>query len=690
MSRLSRHRARTAGPSGRAAPAPDARLELGCERSFVPVALVDLDGRFLRVNAALCAFLGREEAEVVGRGILAFTHPDDVVVAGEATRRLSIGDRQHTQVEKRYVRPDGSVVWGLAASTLIEVDGGGYRYVQIQDITDRKAAEQRLEELFEEHGALARVARAVATGATPDAVYALVAREVARLLRGDVGAVIRFEGDGHACALACHEEPGHTTVPAGTRYVLDGRSAAAVVATTGRAVRIDGYDSDDSGVSGVLARNGHRSGVAAPIHVDGRLWGALAMATSHPELLRPDAPERLGRFGELVGVAVGNASEREALVTRASTDPLTGLLNHGAFHERVAQVLAERGPDRLVSLVLLDVDHFKEINDHDGHQVGDAVLARVAALVAGSGREGDVLARVGGDELAWLLPDTSPDEAWEVAERARQAVRAAELRTPSGGVLTISAGVCSTEQASAAAELFRLADGALYWAKCHGRNTTVCYRSEVVEALSAAERAHRLERSQALATIRALARAVDARDPNTQRHSERVGDLAAQLAVALGWSLEEAAKLRDAGLVHDVGKIGIADAILLKPGRLTREEYEQVKAHAALGAQIVNDILLPEQVAWVRHHHERWDGAGYPDGIGGEDIPVGARILAVADSWDVMTSERAYHVPRTVPEALEEVRRSTGGQFAPEIVSALERLLDAGLGYGQPPVDRAA
>ena len=104
----------------------------------------------------------------------------------------------------------------------------------------------------------------------------------------------------------------------------------------------------------------------------------------------------------------------------------------------------------------------------------------------------------------------------------------------------------------------------------------------------------------------------------------------------------------------------------------------------------MNDILLPEQVAWVRHHHERWDGAGYPDGIGGEDIPVGARILAVADSWDVMTSERAYHVPRTVPEALEEVRRSTGGQFAPEIVSALERLLDAGLGYGQPPVDRAA
>ena len=248
----------------------------------MPVALVDLEGRFMRVNPALCAFLGREEAEVVGRSILAFTHPDDVVVTNDATRQLSIGGRQHAQVEKRYVRPDGSAVWGLAAATLIEADGDAYRYVQIQDISDRKAAEQRLEELLEEHGALARVARAVATGATPDTVYALVAREVARLMRGDVGAVIRFEGDGYACALATHEEPGHTTVPAGTRYELDGRSAAAVVAATGRAVRIDGYDADDSGIGGVLARNGHSSGVSAPIHVDGRLWGALAMATSRP------------------------------------------------------------------------------------------------------------------------------------------------------------------------------------------------------------------------------------------------------------------------------------------------------------------------------------------------------------------------------------------------------------------------
>ena len=309
--------------------------------------------------------------------------------------------------------------------------------------------------------------------------------------------------------------------------------------------------------------------------------------------------------------------------------------------------------------------------------------------MADSGREGDVLARVGGDELAWLLPGDDAGRGLAVAERARQAVargaahavgrRADDL----GRRLLDGAGDGGGGALPARRRRALLGEG-------HGRNTTVCYRSEVVEDLSAAERAHRLERSQALATIRVLARAVDARDPSTQRHSERVADLAAQLATALGWTLEEAAELRDAGLVHDVGKIGIPDAILLKPGRLTREEYEQIKDHAALGAQIVSDVLLPEQVAWVRHHHERWDGAATRTASPASRSRSARASSAVADAWDVMTSERAYHVPRTLPEALEEVRRSTGSQFAPEAVAGLERLLDAGLGLGDAPVDRAA
>ncbi len=163
-----------------------------------------------------------------------------------------------------------------------------------------------------------------------------------------------------------------------------------------------------------------------------------------------------------------------------------------------------------------------------------------------------------------------------------------------------------------------------------------------------------------------------------RRHSGRVADLAVRLATVLGWRIEECAMLRDAGLVHDVGKIGVSDAILLKAGRLTAAEREQVKLHAGLGAQIARDVLTYDQVGWVKSHHERWDGTGYPDGLRGEEIPPGARILAVADAFDHMTATRTYLKARTVEGAVAECRRLAGIQFAPEVVTALERLAEVG------------
>jgi putative nucleotidyltransferase with HDIG domain len=246
------------------------------------------------------------------------------------------------------------------------------------------------------------------------------------------------------------------------------------------------------------------------------------------------------------------------------------------------------------------------------------------------------------------------------------------------GTITVSAGVCDLAQAGTAGELQRLAEGALYWAKQHGRDVAFLYSPKVVEELSAQERADRLQRLQALQSIRVLARAVDAKDSSTREHSERVAELAVAIGTALGWEGESLVRLREAGLVHDVGKIGVPDRILFKPGRLTREEYEEIKQHAQIGAEMVVDVLTPEQVEWVRGHHERWDGSGYPNGLKGDRIPLGARILALADSWDVMTSVRSYHEPLSTDEALAECRRCTGGQFSGEVVDALETLVRAG------------
>ncbi|HWH13908.1 MAG TPA: HD domain-containing phosphohydrolase, partial [Miltoncostaeaceae bacterium] len=244
----------------------------------------------------------------------------------------------------------------------------------------------------------------------------------------------------------------------------------------------------------------------------------------------------------------------------------------------------------------------------------------------------ELVARVGGEEFAWILPECD------------------------------------------AGELYRLADSALYWAKGNGRDQVCVYSPEMDEALSVAERAQRIERTQALVALRSLARAVDAKDSSTKAHSDRVAAFSQAIALALGWPPDRATALREAALLHDVGKIGVPDAILFKDGPLDDGEYEIVRRHADLGAEITSDALSAEQCGWIRHHHEHWSGRGYPDGLAGEAIPEGARIIAVADAWDAMTRARHYGAVRSAAEALAELERMSGVQFWPAAAQAMARL----------------
>jgi hypothetical protein len=247
--------------------------------------------------------------------------------------------------------------------------------------------------------------------------------------------------------------------------------------------------------------------------------------------------------------------------------------------------------------------------------------------------------------------------------------------------VTISAGVCDLVNGDDADGLFRLADGALYWSKVNGRDAAFVYDPSTIRELSAAERADHLGRSQTLLGIRALARAIDAKDPTTREHSERVARLACALAGARDWSAERIRQLEEAALVHDVGKIGVPDAVLLKPGRLDDDEYEAIKRHAALGAEMLEDVLCPEQVRWIRGHHERPDGRGYPDGLEAAQISEGAALLALADAFDVMTAARSYSTAKSPEVALAECRELVGRQFTAE---AVERSSGSG-STGWPP-----
>jgi diguanylate cyclase (GGDEF)-like protein/putative nucleotidyltransferase with HDIG domain len=423
--------------------------------------------------------------------------------------------------------------------------------------------------------------------------------------------------------------------------------------------------------------------------------GALFIGFRNPRRFTARERAAVRSLMSIADLALANARlHARTLVTladaeqRAASDPLTGLANHRAFHERLRdEVERARRHRRPLALALIDLDHFKDVNDRHGHQVGDEVLRETAARLLRRSRPEDMVARIGGEEFAWLLPESDSLDAWKAAERAREAVAGEPFGD--GIDCTVSIGIAELSQATDAGDLVRLADGALYWAKGNGRNVSFCYSPEVVEVLSAEERAQSLERAQALNAIRALARAVDARDPSTRRHSERVADLAMRIAAEMGWTAERQALLREAGLVHDVGKIGVSDAILFKASRLTDAEIAHIQEHSTLGAQIVADVLTPEQVGWVRSLHERADGRGYPEGIRGDRIPDGARILSVADAWDAMTSARPYTAPLSAEKAAEECRREAGRQFDAEVVEALGRVRAAGrLEDGGPPARR--
>ena len=633
------------------------------------LAVVAPDGALREVNDRLVAMTGFSREELLTHGPpVPYLSSTELPADFEGERDLVI------------TRKDGSTMPVILSASRL---AGGHgmpdsRVHTIKDVTERKAAEAELRALAAEQAALRRAATAVAAGAEPRQIFELVAREVANLLGVESGVVSHFDlRAGREEQVSAWTRPGSGIDKPPTRVPLDGGSALAVVYRTGEPALVD-YAELGKPSSQLILDRGYRRGVAAPVRVGAALWGAVSAGTADKDRLPPGSELRLARFAELVGLTVANADARSRLIAQAATDPLTKLANHRTFHERleheVARAAAE-GED--LALALFDLDHFKEVNDAHGHQVGDGVLAEFARRLASQARYGELVARIGGEEFGWILPGSDGLNGWKAAERVRRIV--AERDFGSGvGKLSVSAGVCDLTQAASAPELMRLADGALYWAKASGRDLSVHYSPEVVQELSAQERAERLTRSQAVAALRALARAVDAKDPSTARHSERVAEVAVELASAMGWDADRIALLNEAARLHDVGKIGLPDTLLFTAGPFDADERRQVEGHAALGAEIVSDVLNPEQVAWVRCHHERWDGDGYPDRLSGDRIPEGARILAVADAWDAMTSVRTYNDPIPRPAAVEECKRCAGSQFAPAAVEALVWLWETG------------
>jgi diguanylate cyclase (GGDEF)-like protein/putative nucleotidyltransferase with HDIG domain len=364
----------------------------------------------------------------------------------------------------------------------------------------------------------------------------------------------------------------------------------------------------------------------------------------------------------------------ELLIARlydaARTDPLTKLSNRRGFRELLDLELerARRGGTAM-GLLVGDLDDFKDVNDHSGHQVGDLALQRVARVLDDGKRQIDVAARVGGEEFSLIVPDTDGDGAFALAERLRCALREEFAGDPTP--LTISFGVAVyPEDGETAASLLHAADQALYSAKQSGRNRTVRHSPSLRDELREPSDVRDIQGERFVMAVLDLAEAVDLRFSGSARHSETVGRYAEMMARELGLPEHRVSRVRLAGILHDIGKAGVPNSILHKPGPLTAEEYAQIKRHPELGAQIIEHISLSDVREWVATHHERPDGLGYPHALLGNAIALEARIVAVADAYEAMTSDRPYRDSIGYEAALAELRRCAGTQFDARVVDA--------------------
>lgn len=354
-------------------------------------------------------------------------------------------------------------------------------------------------------------------------------------------------------------------------------------------------------------------------------------------------------------------------VERADRDPLTGLLNHRAFHKRLEQEAeAAQRSGQPLAVAMMDLDNFKFFNDGYGHSVGDDLLRQVTCALSAACRPGDTLARYGGDEFALLLPGLGAEGAVRLADRLVVSLGGVGYRPPGYDTvipLTLSIGIAVfPDDGPGRLETLAAADARLVRLKTGGTG-----RGELTERLRA-----QLPCSLAdFSMLNALVTAVDAKDRYTRRHSEDVMAYSFQIAQELGLEEKEQRRTLLAALLHDVGKIGVPDPVLRKPGRLSAEEFEAVKQHPLMGSIIVGAVPgFEEALDAIRHHHERWDGQGYPFGLKGKEIPQAARIMAVADAFSAMTTDRPYRKGMESRRALCILQEGAGTQWDPVCIAA--------------------
>jgi len=521
--------------------------------------------------------------------------------------------------------------------------------------------------------AINNLTRTISSYLTLDNVYEVFAMELKKLVPFDRLSIALIERD-KIRYLAVSEKIKTERRP-GSTYPLKDTNTGWVAKHKETLIEPDLTQHRVSPLSKLRLSEGIRSTIHAPLFYKGRVFGTINLSSLHPDSYGEGERGILEHLcGQLSG-AIMNARLYKQAKEESRLDALTGLFNRRYFNERLEEKLKKRlRYGGVFSLILCDLDFFKRYNDRYGHIAGDKLIRRAAGIMKKQIREVDLIFRYGGDEFVILLPEADSKSALSIAERMREGL-GKEMKKRKV-LLTASLGIASCPvDGIRGRDLLDAADSAAYEAKNLGGN-------QCILASGKPQRADEAQIKRPIINlIEGMATALEARDIYTYSHSRDVNKYAQMLGKAIGLSEEKLAYLSRAALLHDIGKIGITDRILYKKQRLSSEDWEVIKRHPSVGAEIIGDIpeLLPTKAA-ILYHHERWDGGGYPSGLKGKGIPLEARMLAIADAFSAMISARPYRPARSYQEALLELKREAGKQFDPELANTftaiVKKLLD--------------
>ncbi len=538
---------------------------------------------------------------------------------------------------------------------------------QVAVSMEKEYLSERLREREEELSVLNRSSAIITSSLDIQEIFGSFIEELKKVVDVNWAAVVLIE-ENHLRFPALFSEIG-SGWKVGERILMRGTATEWIIAHKEALVESDLSQVSRFTTAKYHLKQGVRSIAYLPLFAKGEAIGSLIVASRNPDAYSQRHLSLLEQLASQIAMSIENSRLYAEAEEKARIDQLTGLLNRRSLDEvMINETNRHSRYGGVFSLIIFDLDSFKAFNDHYGHLAGDKLLGKIGNIMKNTIRNADRAFRYGGDEFAVLLPNTSIDATNQVAERIRKQV-AAKLKTGSIPI-TASLGLASwPADGIGPNEVIAAADAALYHAKRGGGNQSHCASGTLLPLDEFTVSSRDTDDSEALSAIYALAAIVDTKDHYTHSHWEKVKEYALILAEALKLEPLKISRLETCALLHDIGKISISEKILNKPGKLTAEEWEEVKTHPQVGVNIVSHAhQLTHCLAGILHHHEWYDGQGYPEGLKGEEIPLEARILALADAFAAMTSERTYSETLSFEAALEEIKQGAGKQFDPQLV----------------------